>query len=221
MAISYLTASYAASNTSATTTAINTTGASLIVIGIGSQITAGSPSVSDSAGNTWTFGVRYTLSGWQSQWVYYCANPIISTGHTFSFSYGTATDMIVAAFSGTATASVLESSNGYSSTALTQVTQPGAITTTQGNEMLITFIYWNNVGAPSISSDFTLISSFSINAAYGAAYKITSSATGSYNPTWSTSAVNSVATSISAFKYNPNYNPVVINTSSTWFTFLF
>jgi hypothetical protein len=220
MAISYLTASLAGGTNTATTGAINTTGANLIVISLGSQQTSGTPSFSDSAGNTWTFGLKYNVAAWQGAWMYYCSNPNVSTGHTFSFSFtgGNSSNMIVSAFSGAATSSVLESFNGFSNTSFVSNVQPGAITTTQGNEMLLTFIYWNNTPAPTISTDFTVIRSTNTPQAAGAAYKITTS-TGSFNPTWSNGTNNSLATFIASFKYNPSSTPVV-NTSSSWFTIL-
>lgn len=86
--------------TDVTTGAIDTTGASLIVVAIGSHTTV--PSFTDSASNTWTLLAPGLSQNNNRLALFYCLNPTISATHTFTTTLGgsTATPSIaVASFS--------------------------------------------------------------------------------------------------------------------------
>jgi hypothetical protein len=112
----------------ATTAAINTTGASLIVVAVGFD-TADTASLTDSQSNTWT-ALTAQANGGKVQ-LLYVANPTTSASHTFTSgaqSFGKA--IIVAAFSGT-TASPFDAQNGAASN------NPGTVTNTGAGQLLV------------------------------------------------------------------------------------
>jgi hypothetical protein len=87
----------------ATTTAVDTTGANLIVLALGWATGGTQPVISDSAGNTWVAGDSFPVS-YLADNLYYCINPTTSATHTFTAS-GTASapHLGVVAVSGAAT----------------------------------------------------------------------------------------------------------------------
>src|SRR5438067_1677321 len=92
-------------NVSSTTSAINTTGASLLVVALTNG--GGSPPT-DVKNNNWTALV--SGAGWRSTvQLFYVANPIVGTGHTFHHPSGNGI-VAAAAFSG-ASASPFDQQN--------------------------------------------------------------------------------------------------------------
>jgi len=88
--------------TGGTTAGINTTGAKLIVIHAGYAATI---TISDSKGNTWTPATAAGLS--PNAQFFYCNNPTVGTGHTFTIAgAGTVSSIVVSAWSVTGTASL-------------------------------------------------------------------------------------------------------------------
>jgi len=174
-----------------TTDAIDTTGANLIYIAL-SRYSLGNPeTVSDSKSNTWTqvttadpdFGGQDKVIG------YYCANPTVGSGHTFSSSGTTDLSTIqVSAWSGAASSPLdQENQNGATGTSI----QPGSITPSEDNELILSAYAVNvfpGTDTYSIDSGFSILDqSPGSSAAFGlgVAYKIQTSAT-AVNPTWST-----------------------------------
>lgn len=133
----------------ATTTAINTTGANLIVIGT-SYVTAGT--ISDSKGNVWTPRTVY-VGVVAASVLYYCYNPIVGAGHTFTSSGGATVTIGALAFSGSA-AAPYDKENGFGSPGSVSAIQPGSITPSQTKELVIGMVAWNNGGTSSIDSGF-------------------------------------------------------------------
>lgn len=80
MTIALVTHVTAAGLNGATSSSIDTTGASLLVIAVAY---GGTITVSDSKGNTWTALTAYANGG-QKQRIYYAVNPTVGTGHTFT-----------------------------------------------------------------------------------------------------------------------------------------
>lgn len=167
-----------------TSDAIDTTGATLAIIGVVSYTAIGS--VSDSKGNTWTPLTLYGDAGTTRQArFYYCVNPTVGSGHTFSTS-GTLTSIFVLAFSGNA-ATPFDRENGAGTDGTTTF-QPGSVTPSQANEIVVSMVgYFSSDVNATINSGFTRVDVTDFNSgsnlAGAIAWKQQTSAT-SENPTW-------------------------------------
>jgi len=198
-------------DTTVSTSAIDTTGANLIVLFTTSDL-ATFPVVADSKSNTWTglttFGGGTGFKPEVKIW--YCLNPTVGSGHTFSNNpSGTGYPSIaVAAFSG-AGSSPFDQQNGFSSGDTTALTiQAGSITPGQDNELLIAGVGWTlsaGVNGRTIDGGFTkLVDGDSGAHFYGIAlaYLIQTTAAAA-NPTWDYSGVGTVfagSATIASFK---------------------
>lgn len=187
-------------NAGGTTSAINTTGANLIVVGV-HDVGTNPSSISDSASNTWTLA-KAQLGTSVGVALYYCYNPTTSASHTFSESGASDPSMFVIAFSG-AVSSPLDQTNSGTSSATT--VQTGSVTPSQNNEILAV-IGANGSGGSvtlnSIDSGFTItdkVPGAGANASGGIAYLFQSTAA-SVNPTLTFSTSNGNAAAIATFK---------------------
>jgi hypothetical protein len=203
--IVYLTHASAVNTTHTVTTAgVDTTGADLIVIGIAYNVGA-TPIISDNKGNIWT-ALTSNITSTAVARLYYCVNPAVGTGHTFS-NTGSANlcAIFMEAFSGVAPGSKKDQETGNTST-ISLTVQTGNITPTQNNELLVTVLGFNLAGlSASINSGFTKTDeqNFLTGTYYGGAmaYLIQTTA-GAINPTWTrTTNADSNATSIASFRY--------------------
>lgn len=193
-----------ATDTSGTTSAgINTTGANLIVIHVSSYSSAAAPTISDSNTNTWTALTEYNAGDAVSRGrLYYCYSPVVGSGHTFTSSGGTSYSSIsVLAFSGT-TGSSADTSNGAGSPTVS-TKQPGSITPSGNNMVVVTGLNFNSGSPASIDSPFTLQTQVaptgSNNFGAAIAYEIQTTAA-ARNPTWTIgSATDGMVTEIAAF----------------------
>ena len=170
-----------------TSTAIDTTGADLIVISLSTNSGGGgAATLSDSKSNTWLVAKDNSSTGNQfnSCVMYYCHAPTVGTGHTFTATgtgfYGS---ICVEAWQGSV-ASPIDQTNANSGN-LT-VVQPGSITPGQNGELVIAVVGDNSGGATinsgfSISDDVPTTGSVSIGTAM--AYLVQSTAS-AVNPTW-------------------------------------
>lgn len=95
MAFSFIATDKAGSATGGTTPAINTTGATLIIL---STTYSSSATVSDSKGNTWTGLTTKTTGGGATAQLFYCLSPTTDSAHTFTIS-GVVGAIIATAFS--------------------------------------------------------------------------------------------------------------------------
>lgn len=182
-----------------TTDAINTTGATLIVIAAATYYYTPSGSyLSDSAGNTWTPLTVYGPTDQRRILLFYCANPTTSASHTFSYSAASYIALSVAAFSGTASASVLDSESGGADST------PGPLTPTQNNCLVVAAACYGSTGSGSYSLDdgFTEAGEILHGGAYVGCllgYKIQTTAA-SASPAFSPSDAVPDATAIAAFR---------------------
>lgn len=135
MAIAFVAGASAAGLNGATTSAIDTTGASLLVI---MAVAGAAITVSDSKGNTWTGLTSQTITG-QTGRVYYAWNPIVGTGHTFTVSgSGVAASFEVASFSGVQTsADPFDVQQSATATGATQAGVGSATLTPSQNDSLV------------------------------------------------------------------------------------
>lgn len=179
-----------------TTGAINTTGANLIIIfteSIGGAL-------SDSKSNTWSNPVNVVISG-VTLGCYYCLTPTVGSGHTFTCS-GSFPAIAVAAWSGAAAASVLDQTNSDNSATPGTTKQPGSVTPTQDNELLmyavaqqITTTVSVNIGAMLDQAALIGGQAFSL----ADAYQIQTTAT-TRNPQFSWSGAQTTSAAIMTFK---------------------
>lgn len=184
----------AVSGSAPTTSAINTTGATLLVVG--QSYNGGYTPPTDSLGNTWSGLPNQAAIGGMSIW--YSSNPIVGASQTFTGA-GASFGMCVMAFSGVLSANPLDQQNG-STTA-----QPGSITPTQANELIVSYIGGGTDAGPyTIDSGMTITDQLpfvgAVQYSQGCAYSVQTVAT-AINPTW-TGWGNS-ATEIASFKATP------------------
>jgi hypothetical protein len=192
MAITHI-ASTAAGGTAniVTTSAIDTTGANLIVIAT-AKFNSNAITVSDSKGNTWTPLTARTGGAVHSR-IYYCFNPTVGSGHTFSISGTNVFPSIgVGAFGGV---DAYEAESGSSSTTGTS-RQPGALVPSVDGCLVISGCA-TGAGTPAIDSGFsenTVSFASGQHASVGIGRLIQATAA-SVNPTWSwTGSANNAVT---------------------------
>lgn len=127
MAITLVANTSAAGASGATTSSIDTTGATLLIVHVGG-ILSGNPS--DNKSNSWTALTAQTTSGVSSRlWYSFTGN--VGSGHTFTYG-GTVTSFEVAAFGSSDAYDGTESGSHGSGTSAT-----GAITPSQDNCLVI------------------------------------------------------------------------------------
>lgn len=205
MAFSYLTGTTAGSSdaNSVTTSSINSSGATLIVVGV--AINGNSPTApTDNQGNTYTQAITVS-SGIARSAIYYCVNPTTNSSHTFSYSqFNTTPTLFVNVFDGgTSTVDVTNSTNNTVSTTI----QPGSVTPTSDGQLFVTVLsnFVAIADTYSINSSFTITQRREVanpNAQDGAiAYKIQTTG-GAENPTWSHSNTTTNGACIATFKLN-------------------
>lgn len=201
MAISLVASTEGSGTQNANTTgSINTTGANLIVISVAYQAGA-TPSISDSKGNTWT-PLTQTSSGSTACRMYYCFNPTVGTGHTFSNGgSGNYSSMFVEAFQSDTGWDTVGSQNGAAATAGDLAT--GSVTPPVDGCLLVTGAACNQSCTPmSINNSFNKTDeiNFSSGNRYGGAmaYLVQSTA-GAINPTWDRSGSHEIRVRIAVF----------------------
>jgi hypothetical protein len=179
-----------------TTSAIDTTSANLLVAVCNWYASSGS--ISDSKGNIWTLG--FATSGADTQVsIYYVYNPTVGSGHTFTWSAANG-PITVMAWSGSAS-SPADQSSGQNTAGATTV-QPGSITPSQNNELVIAGVDANN-NISSIDSGYTITDNESytsgVSLGGAAAYLIQTTASAT-NPTWTLSGINDSGAAVMSFK---------------------
>jgi len=169
-----------------TTNAIDTTGATILIASVHYYAFGGTPTLTDSKGNTWTALTAYQDALPDSVVrLYYCISPTVGAGHDFTIAgSGTYSGVRVLAFSSTSTP-IYDTQNGNNANALT--IQTGIINPSNSNNLFIAAAtFYANPTPMSIDSSFT-IDSYTGNSgnSYGAviAYKINTSSS-SENPTF-------------------------------------
>lgn len=179
--------------TGVSTTAINTTGANLIVVVLASSFNAGE-AITDSVGNTFIVADTRTSSLF-TETIYYCYNPITSATYTVSSGAiaNTFPAIVVTAFSGSASSPLDQVTGGTTNVA-------GPITPTLANELIITGYTSNTTITPAATGIATVISRAMVSAfaiAVGLGYTIQTTAT-AVTATWTSSTIQ--ASSIVSFK---------------------
>ncbi|MFM2357274.1 MAG: hypothetical protein RJA61_11 [Candidatus Parcubacteria bacterium] len=182
-----------------TTGAIDTTGANLIVVVV-SWYSGAANTLSDSKGNTWTALTAYAAGNTQQR-IYYAYNPTVGSGHTFTATNSSYPSIAVSAWSGAAT-SPYDVENGSSGSGITSK-QPGSVTPSENNELIITGLGFDTSNTLSINSGFTISNQLNYtvgNYMGGAMAYLVQTTSAAVNPTWSWSSSMGVSTGIATFK---------------------
>jgi len=192
--------------TSCTTSAIDTTGANLIVVTVHEYRVSTPATLSDSKGNTWSAASPALGDGQTGNAIFYCFSPTVGSGHTFSLVGGagggsdtTFNALHVFAFSGS-TSPGLVGTGTSANAANWSSKQPGSIS--DSSIKVFVSAATINVAAKTltINSSFTGLNQgySSAGTGNGAAYKIGSTAE---NPTWAiTSGLTDGTVSLASFK---------------------
>lgn len=197
-----------AGNSGGTSPAITTTGANLIVLA--TTITAAATaSVSDSKSNTWTALTAAAAGVSQKSQIFYCLNPTVGTGHTFTVNNsGGFESMCIAAFSGAKSSSAFDQQNTNAIDVPGGTTiQPGAVTPTVNKSLIVTTFGTAFVDAGagvSINGGFNVIDYVPLSAGtyFGTALAyLVQNVAAQANPTWTASVSgNSLTATIATFK---------------------
>lgn len=172
-----------------TTSAIDTTGADLIVIAISDYSGTVGATLSDSKSNTWTPLTGYTFPTENRERLYYCFNPTVGSGHTFTYSGSlTIACVQVQAWSG-ASSSPFDQENGGINNSSGIST--GSVTPSEDNELVVTGMSFDSAATMSIDNGFTISDQVNFGSGnnYGGAmaYKVQTTAA-AVNPAWSRDA---------------------------------
>lgn len=196
----------AGTQTGATTDAIDTSGANLLVVVVGEYAGAGSSNdavVSDSKGNTWNALTRRADGNTASR-IWWSSPSSVGSGHTFTVA-GTAIfgGLAVQAWSGSV-ASPFDQQAGNTNTSAATI-NAGEVTPTEDDELVVTGICHenNSGGAVSIDDGFTISGAiaYSGGVTMGNAFAYLVQTTAALaNPEWNITNAAQVATSIATFK---------------------
>lgn len=190
-----------------TTSAIDTTGANLLVACVSSHATASeTPTISDSKSNSWIAAEESLETSGTHMRLFYSVPTAVGTDHTFTVNgAGTMASIYLTAWSGAASTPLDRTAgDGGDGTSM----PPGAVTPTQDNELLISCL--TNSGDPShnnrtIDGGFTLAAEqlgwdeTNFTTALAGAYLVQTTAATS-NPTWTYPSNTTANAVIATFK---------------------
>jgi hypothetical protein len=206
MSFSYLTGLAEGSTNSNpfTTSAIDTTGAKVLVALLSEYFLQPDNVITDSKGNTWVALTARNAAGFTYQRWYYCLNPTVGSGHTFSASgnNGSYPGIAVLAFSGTP--DVKDADLGNTDTGSSPLST-GSITPAGNNELFVSCLSSWAISATSINSSFNKVQEvlYSSGQHFHAAlaYKIQTTG-GAENPQWAWTggSGNGACVGLAAFK---------------------
>lgn len=188
-----------------TSAAMNSTGATGLVCGLTSYDLATEPTLSDSKGNTFTPLTVINITNLLRVRLLYVAAPSVGSGHTFTvtISGGNSYSSVACLALSGMHATPFDQENGTPITPAATSAQPGSVTPSVDNEILITVMGFDDgESSATIDSSFTI--SDQINANYywwgiALAYKIQTTA-GAENPTWSWTGSTRAVSAIASFK---------------------
>jgi hypothetical protein len=197
-----------------TTTGIDTTGANLLVVVV-SDDPGEAGVLTDSKSNSWTPLNSYQNAGGDQVQMYYCSNPTVGVGHTFSIT-GTINNpsLSIGAFSGS-TAAPFDQQNGASVANGVNALSTGSITPGENDELIVaTFSGGGSlfITGLAIDSGFTIASNIIDTGEHYATaicYKIQTTAE-AINPQFTWTDDGSAAASIASFKAAPGSNKLLV-----------
>lgn len=176
----------------AITASMDTTGATLIVVGLENIVNAITTSAITETGatNTWTYGTQLVGTSSRVVRMAYCINPNTNATHVFKFTAANGANFPVIAvtvYSNTPAASFVTEAAGADVPAATTTVQPGSVTPSNANNLLVTFLGGDAYTAISVNQSFTATDTVGkvggSSSGGGMAYIIQTAATAK-NPTW-------------------------------------
>lgn len=194
-------AASSANTTSATTSAIDTSG-SILLVACGSNSASGTPALTDSKSNSWTALTVRTSTTKLS--CFYVASPTVGAGHTFTNTTGVAFPSIaVIGFTGTHASAPFDTQNGAAPMATLSSLAAGNISPSASTNVAIAALSLNNTTlGMAVDSGFTITDNQDLvgGTSYPIvmAYKLTLG--GSENPTFSWTTASDPVAEIASFK---------------------
>lgn len=166
------------------TSGIDTTGARLIVVSASTNVVGSAGMLTDSRGNTWVSLGSTITPGSTYLWRWYCINPSVGSGHTFSVA-NVFTSVRVQAFSGPATVSYQAQSDA---TATGTSIAPGSVTPSNSGALVVSGVFYSSTNNSfGVTGGLTITSnqSFASGVNWGGsmAYLVQTTAA-AINPTW-------------------------------------
>lgn len=198
----------------ATTVGIDTTGATLLVITVSGNNPCDSSTVTDSKSNTWHVSLVANLPDGDSNCIWYAYDKsgsplVVGSGHTVSVNNAFVA-ITFSAWKGTLTGSdPLDAANSNNGNSGLTTVQPGSISPTYKNELVITTMAAGGGTAYTIDSPFTVGGSllFSSGNFFGnaMAYSVQTDKTVA-NPTWSAGGSTTLGATIASFRAGTAYS---------------
>lgn len=185
---------------STTTSPVDTTGATLIIVGTNSFSTPSGATVTDNMSNTYTPLTLHQGSQNISQ-LWYCINPTVGAGHTVTYNCGVgggALDVSLSAFKNTG---AFVGENGATDNSGTGVIASGNVTPAEAGDLVFTSysLSGNTTTTPNLASNgFTILGNAASFRSLAVAFR-TAPSTSAIGTTWSGSTVN-VSAAIACFK---------------------
>src|SRR5215472_13389017 len=184
-----------------TTSAIDTTGADLLVVQVVDSNHG--TTLSDNKGNTWVSAAGPTTTNGPDAQLYYATNPIVGTGHTFTATVTSQSPaLLVQAWSGSGS-SPLDQTN-FANGLFVSTLQPGSVTPGQNGELIVTGqCSGSTSGSSSVNLGFTISDSFlQVNGQHvgGALAYLVQGTAAAINPTWTGTGLNFTGATIATFK---------------------
>jgi hypothetical protein len=204
MALLVHAAAAAAGSIGVSTTAVDTTGATLFVVGMQNISTDDTGLLIDSASNTWVLKPSLVCASSRFVQMAYCINPTTSATHTFSISGANSfyPVIVVGAWSNTPAASFDAVTAGNFVSTPTTTVQPGSLTPANANNLLVTFVGGDVIGSASADSSFVPVDQILKSGHQGGAmYYLIQSAATPQNPTWTVGSEDAtIGAQMMAFK---------------------
>src|SRR5436190_5172770 len=188
----------------AVSSAIDTTGAKLIVVTLVSY--PADAALVDSEGNTWTALTNVNPGLSMKQW--YCINPDTNAAHTFSSVGGGAAAAMIAVQAFNDVVTFLDESQNGAGGVQTSIA-PGSVDPTPDDALFVTGMYLEGSDAPTIGSSFTQDETSTLSQTFSIAHKYSNTAE---NPTWTSftsGATFGAAAAMAVFTVPPSDPPVI------------
>lgn len=181
-----------------TSASLDTTGCTLLVVSLVYQKVGGS-NLTDSKGNTWTALTSYEGPSSCGAQIYYCDNPTVGTGHTFSTTSKLG-GLTVFGITGEASSAYDVENGQFENTGLSSF-GPGNVTPSNNGSILITSVYQQSAGGSATLPTGYTGYTWAVGTAFpgGAGYKIQGTAT-TENPTWTISSSADAVANVAVFK---------------------
>lgn len=191
-----------------TSTSLNTTGATLLVVGL-AETDGGTGTISDSKANTWhQLTVNNEVSANQST-IWYAFDKsgsalVVGSGHTVTVTAtGDFPGLTVIALSGTDTTAPFDLQSGHAIGGAATSVQPGSLTPSAANCIVITVYSTDDTTGTAINSGFTKADTLATGSfgetGTALGYIIQTTAT-AVNPTWSETNASGLTASMASFK---------------------